>query len=102
SGYTDRVNRLRFFIGILAFLISASGSLPTFANESLWIGSSAARTRAEALLAALRTAAAHGLEARWYGIAEIEKALVPGADPVVADKLLTAAFIAYASDVSTG
>jgi murein L,D-transpeptidase YcbB/YkuD len=91
-----------FLIGIVAFLVSATGSISAFANESLWVGSDAARARAEALLAALRDASNHGLEPKWYGVTEVEKALAPGADPGAADKLITAAFLAYASDISTG
>jgi murein L,D-transpeptidase YcbB/YkuD len=100
--YISRVIRWRFLLGVLALVISASGSFPAFADDSLWFGTSAAKARAEALLAALRDAAAHGLEARWYRVDEVEKALAPGADPTAADKLLTAAFVAYASDVSAG
>ncbi len=50
----------------------------------------------------MRAAGDHGLDPKWYGIADLEKALVPGADPAAAEALLSAAFVAYASDVSTG
>jgi murein L,D-transpeptidase YcbB/YkuD len=96
------VTRLRFFICVLAFVVHAVGSFPALASDTLWVGSTAATARAEALLQAIRGASAHGLEPAWYGVGEIEKALAPGADPATAEKLLTAAFVAYASDVSTG
>jgi murein L,D-transpeptidase YcbB/YkuD len=102
SGYIYYVTRLRFFICVLAFLFPAVGSFPAFASDTLWVGSTAAAARAEALLQAIRGASAHGLEPGWYGIGDIEKALAPGADSTTAEKLLTAAFVAYASDVSTG
>ncbi|MFO1085675.1 MAG: L,D-transpeptidase family protein [Reyranellaceae bacterium] len=96
------MTRLRFLMGMLAFLIGASGSSSGFAAEPLWVGSDSGRARTEALLTALRGASAHGLEPGWYGVTEIEKALVPGADPIAAEALLTAAFVKYASDVATG
>lgn len=102
SRYIGCVTRYRFLVGFLAFLIGAVGSVTSFAAEPLWVGSDPARARAEALLAALRGASAHGLEPGWYGVAEVEKALSPGADPATAEALLTAAFVTYASDVSTG
>ena len=99
--YTRSVNRLRFIAALLAFLIPLSGSLPSLANETLWTGSSANRERADTLLKAIRNAADHGLDPKWYGLAEVEKALGSGADPAT-ETLLTAAFVAYASDLSTG
>ncbi len=101
SCYTRSVNRLRFTAALLAFLIPLSGSLPSHANETLWTGSSASRARADALLKAIRSAADHGLDPKWYGLAEVEKAVEAGADPAT-ETLLTAAFVAYASDLSTG
>ena len=68
----------------------------------LWVGSQAATARSEALLKAIRAAGEHGLEPDWYGLADIEKVLAPGADPAAADALLTTAFVSYASDISTG
>jgi len=96
------VIRRRFYAVLVAFLVLLSGAAPSFANETLWVGSTANQARAEALLQALRSAADHGLDPAWYGIEAVEKALVPGADPAAAETLLTAAFVAYASDVSTG
>ena len=101
SCYTRGVNRLRFIAALLAFLIPLAGSLPSHANETLWTGSSASRARADALVKAIRSAADHGLDPKWYGLAEVEKAVEAGADPAT-ETLLTAAFVAYASDVSTG
>ena len=100
--YIGGVTRFRFLIGFLAFLIGAVESISSSAAEPLWVGSDPARVRAEALLAALRGASEHGLEPVWYGVADVEKALSPGADPAAAEALLTAAFVAYAGDVSTG
>jgi murein L,D-transpeptidase YcbB/YkuD len=93
---------LRFLIFVLAFVVPVIGALPSLANETLWVGSGAARARAEALLNAIRGASDHGLEPAWYGVREIEKALAAGTDPAMTEALLTAAFVAYASDVSTG
>ncbi|HKH65794.1 MAG TPA: L,D-transpeptidase family protein, partial [Reyranella sp.] len=95
------MNRLRFIAALLAFLIPLSGSLPSLANETLWTGSSAGRARADALVKAIRSAADHGLDPKWYGLAEVEKAVEAGTDPAT-ETLLTAAFVAYASDLSTG
>ena len=102
SGYIYCVIRVRFLAGLLAFVVSVLGSVPSFANETLWVGSTAAKVRAEALLKAIRGASDHGLDPAWYGVGEVEKALAPGADPAATETLLTAAFVAYASDVSTG
>src|SRR5262245_6859178 len=79
----------------------AAGALPCFANDTLWTGS-AGKTRAEALLTALKSASDHGLEPAWYGVHEVEKALATGGDPAATAALLTAAFVTYASDLSTG
>ena len=102
SCYICGVIRLRFFAAFLALSILLAGSFPSLANETLWTGSSVARARAEALLKAIRGAEEHGLDPRWYGLAEVEKAVAPGADAAGTETLLTAAFVAYASDLSTG
>jgi L,D-transpeptidase YcbB len=102
SCYICGVIRFRFIAALLAFLISGTGSLPSLANETLWTGSSAGQARADALLKAIRAAEEHGLDPKWYGLAEVEKAVLPGADPAAVETLLTAAFVAYASDLSTG
>jgi murein L,D-transpeptidase YcbB/YkuD len=98
------VIRLRFlaFVFVLAFVVPVLGWFPAAANETLWAGSDAGRVRAEALLKAIRSASDHGLEPAWYRAGDIEKALAGGADPAAIETLLTAAFIAYASDLSTG
>ena len=99
---------IRFTAALLAFLgLLVGASQPSFAKEttareSLWVGSDAAKARADVLLTAVRNASDHGLDPKWYGLAEIEKAVAPGADPAVAEALLTASFVAYASDLSTG
>jgi murein L,D-transpeptidase YcbB/YkuD len=102
SGYTVDVSRRHFLASFLVFAASVSGPLPSHASDSLWIGSPEASARAAALVGALRASSEHGLDPAWYGIAEVEKAVAPGADPVAADALLSAAFVSYASDVSTG
>jgi L,D-transpeptidase YcbB len=102
SSYTYGVIGLRFLAVVLAFVLPVFGWFPASANEPLWVGSDAAKVRAEALLKALQGAADHGLEPAWYRVVDVEKALAPGADPTAAETLLTAAFLAYAGDVSTG
>ena len=94
--------RINFFAAFLAFALSFSGASSSYASGVLWTGSGPATARAEALLKVLRSAGDHGLDPAWYGIAEVEKAMAPGADPVAAETLLSAAFVVYASDVSTG
>ncbi len=94
--------RLHFLAGFLAFVVPFLGPFPSSASDSLWIGSPAASARVDALVGALRASSDHGLDPAWYGTAEIEKAVAPGADPTAAEALLTAAFVSYASDVSTG
>jgi len=100
--YTRQVIRARFLAAFLACFLPFLGSLPSSANEALWTGSGAAKARAETLLATLRAATDHGLDAKWYGVAEVEKALASGADPAATEVLLTTALVAYAGDVSTG
>src|SRR5260370_27875716 len=102
SSYTYGVIGLRFLAVVVAFVVPVFGWFPASANEPLWIGSDAAKVRAEALLKALQGAADHGLEPAWYRVGEVAKALAPRADPAATPTLLTAAFLAYASDVSTG
>ena len=102
SGYIFAVLRSAFIAGSLAFALSVSGASSTYASGALWTGSAAGTARAETLLKTLRSAGDHGLEPNWYSVGDIEKALTPGADASAAEALLTAAFVAYASDVSTG
>ncbi|WP_421997620.1 L,D-transpeptidase family protein [Reyranella sp.] len=94
--------RFRLLAALLAFLAPLTGPFPSFANETLWVGSTAGEARAAALLQAIRSAPDHGLDPSWYGLAALEKAAAPGADPALAETLLTAAFVAYAGDISTG
>ena len=63
---------LAFF---LAFCLPFLGAVGNAAADPLWVGSPAAKARTEAFLAALRGAAAHGLEPGWYGLAELETAV---------------------------
>jgi murein L,D-transpeptidase YcbB/YkuD len=102
SGYTCGVIRVRFLALVLVFVTALFEWFPASANETLWVGSDAGRVRAEALLKALRSASDHGLDPAWYRVADVEKALTAGADPAASEALLTGAFLAYASDVSTG
>ena len=102
SSYRECVIRVHFLAALLAFILPVFGSFPALANESLWTGSRAGSARAEALVGALRAAGDHGLNPAWYNLAEVEKSVAPGADPATAEALLTAAYVAYASDVSTG
>lgn len=102
SAYSLSVTASHFVAAFLAFALSVSGASSSFASGILWTGSGPATARAEALLKALRSAGDHGLDPAWYNLVEVEKAMSPGADPVAAEALLAAAFVAYASDVSTG
>lgn len=102
SSYREWVIRVHFLAALLALILPVFGSFPALANESLWTGSRAGSARAEALVGALRAAGDHGLNPAWYNLAEVEKSVAPGADPATAEALLTAAYVAYASDVSTG
>jgi murein L,D-transpeptidase YcbB/YkuD len=100
--YTYRVILRRLLIFGLAFLVPLLGSHSGFASEPLWVGSPAAKQRAEALLQAIRSASEHGLEPAWYGVREIEKALASDPDSAATEALLTTAFVTYAHDLSTG
>src|SRR5260370_35951531 len=101
SSYTYGVIGLRFLAVVVAFVVPVFGWFPASANEPLWIGSDAAKVRAEALLKALQGAADHGLEPTWYRVGEVEKALAPGADPAATATRLTAAFLAAPSTGSS-
>src|SRR5260370_37913713 len=101
SSYTYGVIGLRFLAVVVAFVVPVFGWFPASANEPLWIGSDAAKVRAEPLLEALQDAADHGLEPAWYRVGEVETALAPGADPAATATLLTAAFLAYPNDEPT-
>jgi len=100
--YTGRVSFLRFLAVVVAIAGPIFGSLPSLADETLWVGSPAAKARAQALLQAIRNASDHGLEPGWYGLREVEKALASDAESAGTEALLTRAYLAYASDVSTG
>ncbi len=100
--YKSRVKRVHFLVGLLAFVVPALGSEPSLANDRLWTGSRVAEARTAALLKAIRASRDHGLDPDWYRLADLERAAAPGADQDQAEQLLTSAFVAYASDVSTG
>lgn len=102
SAYTLGVNRSHFVAALLAFALSVAGASSSYASDVLWTGSGPAAARADALLKALRSAGDHGLDPAWYNVSGVEKAMAPGTDPTAAEALLSAAFVAYASDVSTG
>jgi murein L,D-transpeptidase YcbB/YkuD len=91
------VRRVAFFLALLVLSGLPFGTSPAVAQEKLWT-----RARTDSLLAVLRAARQHGLEPGWYGVGEIEQAVASGGDAARTDKLLTDAFVAYASDVSTG
>lgn len=96
------MRRVSLFASLLAFVIPVLGSFPSQADELLWTGARVADARTETLLQALRAAADHGLEPGWYGISDIEHAIVSGSDRERTERLVSAAFVAYASDLSTG
>ena len=62
---------IRFTAALLAFLgLLVGASQPSFAKEttareSLWVGSDAAKARADVLLTAVRNASDHGLDPKW-------------------------------------
>jgi L,D-transpeptidase YcbB len=98
---------IRFFslAAALTLVIAAFGS--PFANvanaaDSLWLDSQGLTPRGDALLKTIRAAGDHGLEPAWYGVAAIDKALAQPDGHERADRLMTEAFVSYASDVSTG
>jgi murein L,D-transpeptidase YcbB/YkuD len=101
QSYKWVVRRAFVVIGLLALLAPLTAAA-SFASDRLWTGSHAAEARAQALLTAIRAAGDHGLKPEWYRIADLEKALEPGADRDRAEQLLSDAFVTYASDISTG
>ena len=104
-GAPDRlglVTRFPLFVAFLAVVASLSGAATCFADELLWTGSRAAEARTQTLLKTLRAAGEHGLDPAWYGVDQIEQALKSGADAERTDQMIGAAFVSYASDVSTG
>jgi len=87
------VKRVVFFSVVVALFAPLLGAAPSFAvDQPLWTA-----PRAAALLQAIRGAADHGLDPDWYGIAALEKAAAAGNEQALSD-----AFVAYASDLSTG
>ena len=87
------MKRVVFFSVVVALFAPLLGAAPSFAvDQPLWTA-----PRAAALLQAIRGAADHGLDPDWYGIAALEKAAAAGNEQALSD-----AFVAYASDLSTG
>ena len=104
--YNCGVRWAAYFVAFLAFV--ALGSSPSQADEALWTGSRAAQARTEALLKALRAAGDHGLDPDWYRPSDLEKIAADAeksasdAEKARAELLIADAFVAYASDISTG
>lgn len=94
----------RFFprTAALALVFAVLGSFSAHAADSLWLDSQALTSRGNALLKTIRAAGDHGLDPAWYGLAAIDKALAQPDGRDRADRLMTEAFVSYASDVSTG
>ena len=87
------MKRVVFFSVVVALFAPLLGAAPSFAaDQPLWTA-----PRGAALLQAIRAAADHGLDPDWYGIAALEKAAAAGNEQALSD-----AFVAYASDLSTG
>jgi L,D-transpeptidase YcbB len=91
------MTRVRFLLGLLALSLPLLGSVPSHAADPIWT-----EARTTALLNAIRAADDHGLNPDWYRLAELEKAASGATDKAQAEQLLTDAFLAYASDLSTG
>jgi L,D-transpeptidase YcbB len=102
SGYKRGV--IHFFprTAALALVFAVLASFSTQAADSLWLDSQGLTPRGDALLKTIRAAPDHGLEPAWYGLDAIDKALTQPDGRDRADRLLTEAFVTYASDVSTG
>ena len=100
---------VRWAAYLVAFVTFVTlGSSPSRADEALWTGSAAGEARTQALLKALRAASEHGLDPDWYRPSDLEQAVADpdksasDADKARAERLITDAFVSYASDVSTG
>ncbi len=91
------MRRVVLFIACVALAAPLFGARLCYADDTLWTAS-----RIEAFLKTIRAAGEHGLEPGWYGLAELEQALASSDDRNRLEHLLTAALVAYASDVSTG
>src|SRR5258708_26897731 len=104
--YNYGVRWAAYFVAFLAFV--ALGSSPSQADAPLWTGSSAAEARTDARLPVLRAAGDHGLDPDWYRPSDLEKIAADAdkstsdAEKARAELLLADAFVAYASDISTG
>src|ERR1700750_2082296 len=98
-GYNRIVRWVAYLVAFVTFV--TLGSSPSQADEALWTGSPAGQARTQALLKALRAASEHGLDPDWYRPSDLEHA-VADPDKARAERLIADAFVAYASDVSTG
>ncbi len=96
------MTRVHLLAGLLALIAPLLGPTSSQAADPLWTGSRAAEARSQSLLTVLRAAGDHGLNPAWYSLPNIEKVLAAEADQARAEQLLSDAFVAYASDVSTG
>ena len=94
--------RTLFLAGLTALLLPGLGLSPSRADDLLWVGSRVAEARTETLLKAIRASEDHGLQPAWYGLPDIERTLTSGADRDRVEKMVGDAFVAYASDLSTG
>jgi murein L,D-transpeptidase YcbB/YkuD len=91
------MTRVRFLVGLLALLVPVLGAASSHAADLVWTDA-----RTTALLNAIRSSGDHGLNPDWYRLADLEKAASGTTDKPQAEQLLTDAFVAYASDLSTG
>ena len=94
--------RTLLLAGLTALFVPLLGLSASRADDLLWVGSRVAEARTEALLKAIRAAEEHGLQPAWYGLNDIERTLASGSDRDRIEKIVGDAFVAYASDLSTG
>jgi L,D-transpeptidase YcbB len=98
----DGVSRAYLLACVVALSVSLLGTSSAYAGEPIWTGTAAAEARTQTLLKTIHAAGDHGLDPAWYGLDDIEQALRPGGDSERTERLVNAAFLAYAGDVSTG
>ena len=103
SGYTCGVIRLRFLAVVLAFVVPILGSLPPLPMRLCGSDRTPPRPAPRRLLKAIRGAADHGLRSRLVPASPTSRRRwQPAADPRRPRRCSPTAFVAYASDVSTG
>jgi len=98
----QNVRRVHFLSGLLALAAWLLAPLPSYASDPLWTGSRPAEARTQALIKAIRAAGDHGLDPDWYNLPALEKIATDSSDTNRAEQVVSDAFVAYASDVSTG